>query len=441
MTYRAATAMKRFERIARTFAVMACCLASVCSAQSPIEILDQAREKLLHFTRSLPKYTCTETIDREYFLPPPVKGRLLTNTAVLACPASLPGSLPASPAYLDRVRLEVTVAEGREIHAWPGANEFDTRRIDEIIDGPTSTGEFGTYLIEIFDNPGSHFTYIGETTVNGRKLLEYAYRTDVEGSHYRVSGSRIRTAHSGSFEIDRDTLELVRLAIETNALPPEIGMCRTSTKVEYHSVPIGDGGLILPIQSELQVLEPGPRISRARTTFSACHEYAARSSIHFDDEDPAVAAARKSQLVSTTTPSGIHFTLRTIAPIDLSVAAAGDRISARVTETSNPKILPKGAIVSGRITRLRHFMAGRHVFQIAIALDTAIAADVSMRLGAIPDRHRKGPGLPINGMKSRGTYLAFPPLGSTPQEAFTTFPGDTKIVKPGFESSWITAVP
>src|ERR1700745_499837 len=58
--------------VSRAFAHVPCAV-TVCSPHPPSEILEQARQKLLRVTRSLPKYPGVETVDREYFdAPAPV---------------------------------------------------------------------------------------------------------------------------------------------------------------------------------------------------------------------------------------------------------------------------------------------------------------------------------------------------------------------------------
>lgn len=56
----------------------------------------------------------------------------------------------------------------------PGASHFDTRPMDQMISGPFSTGPFGTSLVDIFDNTGAQFTFIGKKAEGGRDVFEYS---------------------------------------------------------------------------------------------------------------------------------------------------------------------------------------------------------------------------------------------------------------------------
>jgi hypothetical protein len=379
---------------------------------------------------------CVETVERSYFEPPPIRGILVTQKTAPGCSDLALDASYGNPSMTDRLRLEVTVAGGREIHAWPGASEFDLRPIDQIVNGPFSTGGFGTFLIEIFDNPGTHFTYLKESSSNGRTLFEYAYRVALEASHYHLGKAQRLSAHGGSFYIDRETHDVVHLAIETDPIPAETGMCRSRTSIEYHRVPIAAGDLLLPIESNLQIYEPGAILSEARTTFAACHEYGAQSSIRFDDDDSG-SAPLKHASGQETAPAGIHFTIRTTAPIDLKTAAAGDRISAKVTQTSNSKTLPDGSVVSGRLTAVRHFIRQGH-YQVTMTFDTATVKNVPLKLSAAIDRRQIELKRVQGSMRSRGTEIEIPPAGSGLQEGSFAIRDDLKVVKAGAELQWVT---
>ncbi|MBZ5603028.1 MAG: hypothetical protein LAO79_12035 [Acidobacteriia bacterium] len=400
--------------------------------RDPLQVFDQARERLVQVIRSLPRFTCLETVRRDYFAPPPAQGHLLAAPAKANCPDVFLDPSDKNMAASDRLRLEVTVGENREIHAWPGADKFDTRPIDEFVDGPISTGGFGGYLVEVFDNPAAHITFVGEKL----NRLEYAYRTPREGSHYYIGRSRVLTGHGGSFQIDPETLDIVSLRIETDPAPAETGMCRDRTEIDYHRVKIGEGDLVLPIQSVLQILEPGGRISRATTTFSACHEYLAESSIRFDD-DAASSSTPKRSVASAPLAPGIHFTLRTLASIDLDEAAAGDRFSARVTHSSDKKVLPEGTMLSGRITGVRKFFNMRRT-QFAVTLQTAEIRNASVPVNALGDLRAR---TPPPGFRNRGREIDLPPPGGSQHEGAFMFPGDMRVLKAGYETLWVTTIP
>jgi len=125
---------------------------------------------------SLEKYVCIETVDRSYYRrvvpreaparpqPEPPCGQTSGTSSAVPGPRQLEST--------DRVRLEVAVSQGSELHSWPGATRFDSRDVDELIrDGPVSTGAFSSYLASVFAQPGVTFQYLGEQSANGKTVF------------------------------------------------------------------------------------------------------------------------------------------------------------------------------------------------------------------------------------------------------------------------------
>ena len=182
-------------------------------AEDGADLLERAREKVLVTTHRLPKYTCLETINRTYYVLPPEKHsrNMMTEAPADACIANRSGQLSLSAK--DRLRMEVAAAGEAEIHSWPGASRFDTRCIDQMIPfGPVSTGSFGTYLLEIFVNPGKQIRFTGTKSYGPRDVFVYSFRVLPKASRFLVKASRIWrvTGVRGSLEINAATADLAR---------------------------------------------------------------------------------------------------------------------------------------------------------------------------------------------------------------------------------------
>jgi hypothetical protein len=91
----------------------------------------------------------------------------------------------------------------------------------------------------------------------------------LQASHYhvKISTSWRPTAYNGWFWLDPSSLELQRLTIRTEELPPATSMCQAETTLEYHRVHIGDGDgdVLLPRQGSLQTLMRNGHQARNRT--------------------------------------------------------------------------------------------------------------------------------------------------------------------------------
>jgi hypothetical protein len=329
--------------------------------------------------RRIERYACIQTVNRRYLQPArDGKADAVPEAPVLSCDqirsARNDGPGPFKLEATDRFRLEVTVLDGREIHSWPGATRFDTRNVDEIIrEGPIGTGAFGTHLLGVFDNPGVNFRYVGEKPAGNRTLFEYSYHVSLEASHYRVKvgASWQPMPYDGSFWLDPETLELERLTIRADQVPAATSICRIDAAMDYQRVRIGDGDVLLPRQSELDIALQSRRETNNIATFSDCREYQAESALVFDAPPDIENRAARRVVRPVMLPMGLPITLALTASIDTDTAAAGDPVSAKVIKPvhrdgSNDILIPTGATVRGRITRLEHHILPTPYFLIAM---------------------------------------------------------------------------
>jgi len=393
-------------------------------------VLEAARIKVLRTSRNLPRYTCQETIAREYLDPP--KHRAKSRES---CPATDPEGLVRSAT--DRLRLEVAVSEGREIHAWPGASSFDTRNLDQLVSGgPLSTGAFGTILGGIFDNAGAHFEFARENTVEGRRVFHYRYNVPVSASHYQVKlmgGTWWNTPYSGEFDVSVDASDLERLTTDTGSLPPDSKMCRAQTEVDYHYEKVGEGGFLIPRQANLRTYHPDGTSTLSMTTFSACHEYLAESTIRFDDTDSPAEKDGKAAVPATgALPGWTQVILKLAAPIDTDTAAAGDVVWATfarpVMDSSKRVAAPAGLRVRGRILMVKHYLEDPRGFDIELGFDRYERNGVMGPFGAI---------LIEGNARIAGSPATLLPLDAGGELTIHT-KADRIVVPAGTETKWMT---
>lgn len=332
------------------------------------ETLQKALAKLQATTANLPSYACIETVERRYFE---------HGKAASSCEQP-PAASTETLQSLDRLRLDVTVADGREIYSWPGATRFDMRDVNEIIrQGPIGTGSFGSHLLAVFFNQRVTYEYAGEQESGGRKLLEYRFRVPLDASRYRVNtGEQWQTiAYQGRFWVDADSLQLERLSLEADSLPPASSICQLTAELEYRNLPIGSDALLLPSRSELRLVFDDQHQTDNVTTFSACRKYQAESQLVFGDE-PQTESAAQSRVVRAplALPIGLPVELALTAPIDMATAAAGDPVAAQVVKpvrrtASNGTLIEAGAVVRGRLTRVERHLLPRPYYLVAISFN------------------------------------------------------------------------
>jgi hypothetical protein len=284
------------------------------------------------------------------------------------------------------------------------------------------------------------FEYAGEK-LDGN-VIEYRYRVSAEASRYRVKiGARWQTVpYEGTFWIDPQSLDLRRLTLEAASLPPATSMCRMSARLDYERKRIGDGDVLLPLEGQLGIVMNDAGETVNRTTFGDCREYQTESAVHFDLGSEAEDAAAKPMVRSAVALRiGLPIVLALTAPIDTSRAAAGDPVSAKVTKPvrrpgANDVLIPAGAIVQGRLTRLERHILPQPYFLISMSFNRLLQGDVSSPFAAKYDSngtlaHELGAEL-----RSRARGLEFWDVGTF------LFPSGkpTYVLPAGFESKWET---
>ncbi|HML17804.1 MAG TPA: hypothetical protein VK419_12290 [Bryobacteraceae bacterium] len=379
------------------------------------DLLERTRARIARMTRGLTKYTCLESVDRAYYVPPAQKIGRDTTEPPATCNGIRPGNTTGlMHAADDRLRLQVAVAGGTEIHSWPDSAAFDSRSVFQMVEtGPISTGSFGLYLVDVFENPGTQFYFMGRGNDAGGEVFVYRFRVPLAASHSgvrahgqaRAENGWVTTAYGGSFDIYSATAELARLQFETDELPPSTEMCRARTTIDYHMILIGDGELLLPIRSELETVRANRDDDRVITTFSSCREYLAASSIRFDEDDSPQVNSEVDNVrpspAPAVLPAGLPIALALTEPVG-HLAAAGDRVYAKVIkDVRDPEthrvLVPSGAIAHGRITLMRHRFVPMPGFEVSMSFDklemNGTVSPLSLRLDRSKEKPRRENGL------------------------------------------------
>lgn len=320
-------------------AVMAGLLAVVgaAAADLPQHVLNLARVKarVKQALATVPDYTCLA-----------VTGRYRQE---LKDPAPRP---------VDVVRMEVAHAEGHDLYAWPGATRFDTAHATELIgSGMYGSGEFASHLTTAF-NGYAVVKYAGEEGRLGRRLLRWDYTLAQFASDWHVTYAT-RTAvagEQGSFWVDPETLDVVRLEVRADGLPPRFPISGVATTIDYARVRLGTREILLP-QSALTILTEG--FSGARsfnfTEFSHCRQYTTQSEVSYSASPSSTPEPGGAGLKEITIPATLRVSIALSDAVESRDAAVGDAIEAKVLADVVQKgevIVPKGAVLRGRLRRM-----------------------------------------------------------------------------------------
>jgi hypothetical protein len=408
------------------------------------EVLRRATEKVLASAREIPNYTCVETVSRDYLEPAAVS--LPRACSVLLAQRQFPTpDLVLSLYSTDRLRLDVTMTRKGEIYSWSGASRFDDGTVDRVVrSGPFGTGSFGGFLAVVFETDVKKFNFERRITAGDRTLMEYSFQVAQSDSHYTVKAdnSWLRVAYSGTFQVDAETADVVRMTITTGDLPSATGTCRSTTTMELTRVQIGEGQFLLPRQTSQRFISPNAEESENTARFANCREFRGESTVNFSP-DSAPAADERGKGTAAKAPSlplGLTFSIELTASISTDTAAAGDAFSAKLTaafrDLRGKVLAPKGALVEGHLLRVQSYFRPPEAVVVLKpealwVRGTRVPLSVDRDWRSVMAEGRK------KGKKSLEILL---PLQGEENSGAFRFQGGHVTVPAGFRSEWRTVL-
>jgi hypothetical protein len=384
---------------------------------------------------------CTQTIDRYRYQP-------IVPDHSVACDESTerPSTHLSSS---DRLRFDVSVKSDGEMYGWPGEGRFDDRELVDIVtDGAIGTGSFTAFLSGIFSNEAVRFTYNGEITQDGRPFPEFGFHVPYEKSHYFIgfADHRAVTGYDGTFLVNPQTADIVRLTIRTSQLPAESGACYSSTTLDYARIRLQGAEFFLPSLSVMRIFSRDGSVAENHIVYSNCHEFLGESTLTFDPPANVPGGEQRPGSASQVfvIPPKLRFRVALTQGIDTATAAAGDSIKAKLVTPIRDRrkvLVPIGAAITGRIVHIRQFYASSPSVSLVFKLETVDVAGVAMQLAATPDTA-------VSFQKSKpGTLQRRIELGALRSLEERSAALDFRNVRlpyligSGVESTWITTTP
>ena len=310
--------------------------------------VDRVRRRMAENLAHLPNYTCLETIDRS--VRRKVKDKLV---------------------FRDRIRLEVGFIEAEEMFGWPGSSRFEPNFLQQIPQaGASGIGSFGGITNMVFGSSAPAFAYAGECTADARRGSRYEFRVPLFSSKYeiRFGGRAALSAYAGSLCVDPDKLDVMMLDLHAEDVPLAVApVGAVSEVIHYRRARIGSAEFLLPQQDELTITELDGNVSHNLTRFTECRQYAAQSSLSFD-EDRTAAPVQPNVTQDLKLPGGIKLDVRLETPIAFEDFAVGDPITARLNRAIDASgvSIPKGATLSGRVWELEQYYRPEKAFVVGL---------------------------------------------------------------------------
>jgi hypothetical protein len=307
------------------------------AAPQRIELLTRIRVHAIGNLERQPNYTCRETVERSHRLNSTHKFQLL-----------------------DTVRLEVALVDGKEMFGWPGARKFEDMDLRNFVSqGAIGNGNFALHARAIFRGEAVKFEDRGDGSTGSQSWVRFAFQVPLarSGHSLQVGERKAIVAYHGSFDVDPKSLDLERIEVIADEIPTELRLTNAIDRVEYARTKIGSGEFLLPASSELSISNLDGSEDRNQVRFASCRQFTGESVLTFDDPAPSSSPNAPAGIEEIVLPPDLSVTLALLDDVDLTKAAIGDPVRARLQNDLKSKgllLLSRNAIASGHITRVEH---------------------------------------------------------------------------------------
>lgn len=233
------------------------------ATDDPELLLQRIRGRIAAHLSQLHNYTCHVAIDR-----------LLRSTST------------SSFDHRDRVELEVAFVGDRELFSRAGETRFEEQPIHEIVPlGMIGNDAFGSHDDDVFSGDAATFKYAGSCKKDGHKSYRYNFRVPQASSRLLVKQNKSADAavgYQGSFWVDAETLDMVRLEWKTDQILPSVGLSSVEKSMRYKLVRIGNSDFLLPLHSELASFDREGNYRLNTTSLERCLEFTGESVVTYD---------------------------------------------------------------------------------------------------------------------------------------------------------------
>jgi hypothetical protein len=234
------------------------------SSEEQAQIIEDARENSLNYTRNLPNYICWQ----------------VTTWNVN------PYGHEDSFVKLGTMVETLSYVDGREEYQTKTVNDqvsnVDPRKLGHSL----SRGEFASMLKEIFERrTRTQFEWARWSGLRGHWMYVFSFRVPQETSQYSVmynnGAQHIVAAYHGEIYIDRDTRMVVRIKMYGD-IPQGFPVQNIYQQLDYDYSKIGDQEFLLPLVSEMRGRIDGKFVVRNTIDFRHYEKFSADAKIKFE---------------------------------------------------------------------------------------------------------------------------------------------------------------
>jgi hypothetical protein len=186
---------------------------------------------------------------------------------------------------VDLLSAKVIYEDGKERYENQKINNRPVKDLEKSGNGSTSTGEFGSWLADVF-SPGTaaKFQNGTNTTLNGRDSRVYSFEVEQEHSHWKImpTSQYYYPAYNGSVWVDKTTGQTLRIESGAINMPKDFPIDSVETSVDYDYVIIGSKKFLMPVKGEvLSCWRDRYVCDRNVIQFRNYHRFGAESDVKF----------------------------------------------------------------------------------------------------------------------------------------------------------------
>lgn len=285
-------------------------------------------------------------------------GLLLENTRDYACLETISrlSLMPGQKGVRDVVRVEVGVANQKEMYGWQRSDRFSSQQLPEMIHtGMTTTGLYGAFAQGLMTMGNGHFTPAGEEKIYGEPAFRYDFNIPLKDGVWNLrNGDRTgKAGQQGSLWVDEKSMIVRRVEASPDEIPPQLRLKHVRMVIDYELSAISGTQMLLPSVARMAVVESNGALNLSHIFFTHCRSYGSESTVSFG---PAPAAGAKAPPSMTELPEGLEVSAQLKSAVDLKSAQAGDLVEAVISKrvvSKGKEIVADGALLEGKIRQVR----------------------------------------------------------------------------------------
>jgi hypothetical protein len=164
-------------------------------------------------------------------------------------------------------------------------NNNPTTQNYQTLGGATSSGEFGSLMLSIFE-PQTQTTFAWDhwATLRGKLVMAFHYNVEQSHSQWGVDYERrehIYPAYSGLIYLDKDIHVVMRITLNADNIPPTFPIRLAHTILDYDYQDISGHEYLLPLKAQIDMSADNV-LTRNETEFRLYRRYSAESEIKYD---------------------------------------------------------------------------------------------------------------------------------------------------------------